>query len=67
MGDLGSKMPVLQLDDHLIKAGIVDMRRIGSNLVIMAKLPDDDPEKDNRRFSIKIGENETPGETLQKP
>ena len=53
-------MPILQLDDHLIKAGIVDMRRIGSNLVIIAKLPDDDPERDSRRISIKIGENETP-------
>ena len=50
----------LQLDDYLIKAGIIDMRRIGSNLVIIAKLPDDDPERDSRRISIKIGENETP-------
>src|SRR6476619_3129274 len=55
-------MPALQLDDHLIKAGIVDMRKIGSNLVIMAKLPDDDSQKESRRISVKIGENETPEE-----
>ena len=58
-------MPVLQLDDHLIKAGIIDMRRIGSNLVIIAKLPDDDPEKDSRRLSIKIGKMKH-RKTLQK-
>ena len=67
MGDLelGTKMPILQLDDYLIKAGIIDMRKIGSNLVIIAKLPDDDPERDSRRISIKIGENEH-RKTLQK-
>ena len=50
----------LLLDDYLVKSGIIDMRRIGSNLIIIAKLPDDDPEKNSRRLSIKIGENETP-------
>ena len=28
----------------------------------LAKLPDEDPERDSRRISIKIGENETPEE-----